>query len=341
MKEHAMDHLLIRGDARHIPLADGSVHCVVTSPPYWGLRDYGEPGQIGLEPMPDEYVCSLVTVFVEVWRVLRDDGVVWLNLGDSYAGGKIGRDDVDRPDSRQLRDGKRGRCPKVAAAAAECRHRPVPDGLKPKDLCLIPARVALALQAWGWYVRAEVIWCKGAAMPEPVIDRPTHAHETVYLLSKRERYWYDADAVREPFKGDGSFDVRAKSFADVPGSKRHKPWIGERPSKMNLPSAGRNLRSWWVINPRPFKGAHFAVMPPALAERCIRAGCPRGGVVFDPFGGAGTTAVAALALGRRAIVAELSARYLKIARRRIARPHAPPERERAAEPLPLFDGVAP
>jgi hypothetical protein len=159
-----MDHLLIRGDARHIPLADGSVHCVVTSPPYWGLRDYGEPGQIGLEPTIEEYVRSIVGVFAEVWRVLKDDGVAWLNLGDSYAGGGGGNYGVGK--SVRSQGGQQ---------VTNVKNRPGwldDNGLKPKDLCLIPARVALALQAWGWYVRAEVVWCKGSAMPESVTDRP-------------------------------------------------------------------------------------------------------------------------------------------------------------------------
>jgi DNA modification methylase len=335
MKEHAMDHLLIRGDARHIPLADGSVHCVVTSPPYWGLRDYGEPGQIGLEPTIEEYVRSIVGVFAEVWRVLKDDGVAWLNLGDSYAGGGGGNYGVGK--SVRSQGGQQ---------VTNVKNRPGwldDNGLKPKDLCLIPARVALALQAWGWYVRAEVVWCKGSAMPESVTDRPTRAHEMVYFLSKRERYWYDANAIREPHVGSAA---NPKSWADRKAMGHRGNTASLIQAGIAIPSftphsAGRNCRSWWVINPRPFKGAHFAVMPPVLAERCIKAGCPKGGVVFDPFGGAGTTAVAALALGRRAIVAELSARYLKIARRRIARPHAPPEREKAAEPLPLFDGATP
>jgi DNA modification methylase len=309
MKEHAMDHLLIRGDARHIPLADGSVHCVVTSPPYWGLRDYGEPGQIGLEPTPDEYVGSLVAVFVEVWRLLRDDGVVWLNLGDSYAAvGKSG-------------GGRQGE--KWSEAGA--------DFVGPRGGKWRPAP-------------PEVVWCKGSAMPESVTDRPTRAHEVVYLLSKRERYWYDADAVREPhmMRPQRRLSIN-RTFAPDRGKADRglrEGCLRDWASPDGHPLGG-NLRSWWVINPRPFKGAHFAVMPIALAKRCIKAGCPKGGIVFDPFGGAGTTAVAALAQGRRAIVAELSARYLKIARRRIARPHAPPEREKAAEPLPLFDGATP
>lgn len=272
----------------------GSVHCAVTSPPYWGLRNYGHEGQIGLERTPDEYVARMVEVFREVRRVLRDDGTLWLNLGDSYAmstKGSSGRGEKQVTNKGTL---------------LEDRSWAIPQGLKPKDLVGIPWRVAFALQADGWYLRSEIIWHKPNPMPESVRDRPTKAHEQVFLLAKSERYYYDADAVREPSIHAGKLvKGMGKKFAGVPGYETHV--VGDR-----MVQDRRNRRSVWSIATRPYRGAHFAVFPPKLAEPCILAGCPVGGTVLDPFAGSGTTAEVSLRLGRRAIALELNPEYARL-----------------------------
>jgi len=280
------------GDCRSVLaiLPEASVQCCVTSPPYFGLRDYGHDGQIGLEQTPDAYVAEMVAVFREVRRVLRDDGTLWLNLGDSYAadrggtyqpaetlaGGKGGR---NANGTRVNRDRYDGYNPTRNAPAI---------GLKHKDLIGIPWRVAFALQADGWYLRSDIIWHKPNPMPESVTDRPTKAHEYVFLLSKSARYHYDAKAIAEEATGRNPCNV--------------------------MP---RNARSVWTITTKPFKDAHFATMPPALAERCIKAGSKRGDMVLDPFGGAGTTGLVADRLGRDATLIELNPAYAALARRRI------------------------
>lgn len=376
------NYMILQSDARRIPLADKSVQCVTTSPPYWGLRDYGTEGQIGLESTPEEYVDVIRKVFAEVWRVLRDDGVVFLNLGDSYASKAMGY------------------------------------GLKPKDLVGIPWRAALALQSDGWYLRSDIIeevefycpcgcghvmeervwrhaqdrdiiWRKPNPMPESVTDRPTKAHEYVFLLTKGERYFYDADAVKEGFAdhrngnpgGGGAYSVGSKRMDS--GALRTGKWNEDGSA------SGRNLRSVWTIASQPYPGAHFATMPIDLATRCIKAGtsekgcCPHCGspyqritertqvkrerpndytkrsgedgtgnscantvagvdvktvgwertckcpdakpgpcVVLDPFSGAATTGVAALALNRDYIGLENNPEYIAQSVHRIERPHA-------------------
>lgn len=298
---------VITGDAleqlRAMP--DGSVHCCVTSPPYWGLRDYGVAGQIGLEESLHEFLGRLVAVFEEVRRVLRKDGTLWLNLGDAYAGSTQGR---------------RTQGPKITgrrAAAINARHRPgLSDGFKHKDLMGIPWRTALALQASGWYLRADIIWQKPNPMPESVRDRPTRCHEYLFLLTKSPRYWYDARAVREDARvGNHHRNVVRPQPSHVPGkgSAPHKGlW------KTAGKDAGRNRRSVWTIVPQPFKGAHFATFPPNLVRPCILAGCPEGGTVLDPFTGSGTTGVVALQHGRQFVGIELNPEYAEMARLRIA-----------------------
>jgi len=265
----------------------------VTSPPYFGLRDYGGVGQIGMEQTPEAYVAQLVTVFHEVWRVLRDDGTVWLNIGDSYANG-----------GRTSRDGD-GKLP-----ARQMGVRPL-DGAKPKDLLMIPARVALALQADGWWLRSAIVWHKPNPMPESVKDRPTSAYEMVFLLAKSEQYYYDADAIaevavtkdrpKEKLAGESAVDAKTRGTGNYCVTSNGR----------------RNARNVWSIIPQPFKGAHFAVMAPELARRCILAGCPEGGLVIDPFGGAGTTGLVAGELRRRATLIELNPIYADIARERM------------------------
>lgn len=254
---------LIRADARRIPLADGSVHCVATSPPYFGLRDYGADGQIGLEKSPDEYVAAVVGVFREVKRVLRDDGICWLNLGDSYAVRWSSR----RAEGRAgLGDQSRDRPSAPGSFWSAC-------GVKEKDLIGIPWRVAFALQSDGWYLRSDVVWEKPNPMPESVRDRPTKAHEYLFLLAKTARYYYDADAIREPHArlwnaktNGGSMATTRHHDSKIGGSNRHK-----RPYPEPNP-AGRNKRSVWTVATRPYRGAHFATMPPDLVRPCVRAG---------------------------------------------------------------------
>jgi DNA modification methylase len=297
---------VLQGDCRKVlaTLPAASVHTIVTSPPYYGLRDYGVDGQIGLEQTPDAYVAEMVAVFREAKRVLRDDGTLWLNLGDCYNANQGNGFDTN----------KDGGARKKAAASPKVSS----GGLPPKNLLMIPARVALALQADGWYLRSEIIWAKPNPMPESVRDRPTSAHEKVYLFAKQPRYFYDADAVREPLASATLNDKRLGAT----GTGRHRysaDGMAACPSGFtgaNL--SGRNLRNVWTITPKPFKGAHFAVFPPALVEPCIKAGCPEGGTVLDPFGGSGTTGLVANSLGRNAVLIELNPTYAAMAQERLA-----------------------
>ncbi len=279
-----MPGTILVGDCREqlATLPAQSVHCVVTSPPYWGLRDYGVSGQIGLEPTPEAYVANMVAVFREVWRVLRDDGCVWLNLGSTFASGARTSYDTDAKHAGRggtFRPGA-GRADGVVDERAQ-RNRdgvPTPPGYKPKDLVPIPWLVALALQQDGWYLRSDIIWAKGCSfgpyagnpMPESVTDRPTCAHEYVFLLAKSPRYFFDAVAVRE--KSAGAWDS-AKGFSA--GGKRgaagHSFFTGAETHKTGR-QTGRNIRSVWTIPTRSFPGSHFATFPPALVEPCVKAG---------------------------------------------------------------------
>lgn len=399
---------LIQADARRIPLADKSVHCVVTSPPYWGLRDYGTGGQIGLESTPADFVGSMVAVFREVHRVLRDDGTLWLNLGDSYcnAGSRNNGTGLDGKRRGGVADTD-GSWKDAVGTYRDIRHALKGEGIKHKDLIGIPWRVALALQSDGWYLRSEIIWHKASPMPESVTDRPTKAHEPIFLLAKEDRYFYDADAVREQPKGTDPRVARSSDdLADGPMRNSDLERFGTTRGKTNQPCshpAGANLRSVWRLSTDPYPGAHFATFPRKLVEPCIKAGtsekgcCPSCGspwrrvtersaikrqrpndfvkrsgedgtgnscantvagvsvrtigweptcgcpdhtpvpcTVFDPFNGAGTTGVVALAHGRRYVGTDLNCEYLGMARRRIDRPHAPVERPSEDVPLPLF-----
>jgi DNA modification methylase len=263
------------GDCRALlsTLPAESVQTCVTSPPYFGLRDYQVSGQIGLEPTPEEYVAEMVGVFREVRRVLRGDGTLWLNLGDSYA-----------TQSGERTRQQSGDCNRPCAEATSLPATKRPPGLKPKDLIGIPWRVAFALQADGWYLRSDIIWAKPNPMPESVTDRPTKAHEYVFLLTKSERYYWDADAVREP--NLTASNVRDKG-AERYGSEARLSPNGEGRHEWNNP-LGRNRRSVWTIATEPCRAAHFAVMPTKLVEPCILAGSRVGDLVLDPFAGAGT-----------------------------------------------------
>ena len=317
-------------------LPDASVHCCVTSPPFWGLRDYGVDGQLGLEPTPEAYVENMVRVFREVRRVLRDDGTLWLNLGDSYAANR----------SYQVSDGKH-----KVHDYGESNAQSVPPGLKPKDLVGIPWRVAFALQADGWWLRSDIIWAKPNPMPESVRDRPTKAHEYIFLLTKSARYFYDSDAVAEDaVKGpSGSHFHTGKTAEHHLGRSSDKPrkqdGHGRRHDGSNgrydfaNPADTRNRRTVWTIATRPFAEAHFAVFPPELPEICIKAECPKDGTVLDPFAGAGTTLMVALRLGRNAIGIELNPTYAEMARQRIDGDCPLFNREDEAEAQRLYDAI--
>jgi len=299
-----MSATILVGDVRTrlAEIPDGSIQTCITSPPYWGLRDYGENEQIGLEESPQEYVNSMVEVFREVWRVLRDDGTLWLNIGDSYSGsgkgpaGNLGA----AHDERNM----------------EKKHSAiVPDGLKPKDLVGIPWRVAFALQADGWYLRQDIIWAKPNPMPESVTDRCTKSHEYIFLLSKSRSYYFDNQAIKEPAVSNvGNAKIR---FGGNKYGDSNDPKHATKSGNVWKPSATRNKRDVWTINTKPFKGAHFAVMPEALVEPCVLAGSREGDVVLDPFTGSGTVAVVALANGRNFIGTELNSEYAQIAIERI------------------------
>ena len=308
---------ILLGDCRERlrGLPDGMAQTCVTSPPYFGLRDYGVDGQMGLEATPDEFIAGMVAVFREVRRVLRDDGTLWLNLGDSYANdGKWGGSTGGKHVSSLHGDSGVGRQKRTT-------------GLKPKDLIGIPWRVAFALQADGWYLRQDIIWHKPNPMPESVRDRCTKAHEYVFLLSKGPRYYFDADAIKavggrrapghKSHKGQAAYENGDAKHRTKAGLVAYAEREREREARGEV-GATRNKRSVWTVATQPFKEAHFATYPPELIEPCILAGSPRGGVVLDPFGGAGTTGLVADRLGRNAVLIELNPEYAEIARRRLA-----------------------
>lgn len=295
---------LLLGDAleqmRTLPA--GSVECIVTSPPYYGLRDYGTPGQYGLEATPAAYVETMRALFAEARRALADDGTLWLNLGDSYATQRSG-------------DGTTKRSDKKGAAAAAPVSRPA----NAKNLLGVPWRVAFALQDDGWILRNEIIWSKPNAMPESVRDRLSNRHEHLFLLTKRARYWFDLDAIREPV-----------SRAWTPGRNGTtgtygRAGVNERASRLNNGMAttspnplGANPGDVWSMATRPYPAAHFAVFPIDLPLRCIKAGCRPGGTVLDPFSGSGTTGAAARQLGRKYVGIDLNPAYHDLARERFA-----------------------
>jgi DNA modification methylase len=375
---------ILQGDVRErlAELPPNSFDCIVTSPPYWGLRDYGtakweggsgdcdhlEPknlgasrlrndgrehvdpydgekalsigrpylrecrkcgasridNQIGLEPTLTEYLDTMVAVCREMRRVLKPSGTFWLNVGDSYAANGISGLADGTLGGRNIKEHSR-------------QKKTVPAGLKPKDLGMVPNRLAIRLQEDGWYVRSEIIWAKPNPMPESVTDRPTSSHEKIWLLTKSERYWYDRDAIAEPaiysdlanqdasgFKDPRLFNGKHKDGYRTDkqrGHSRRHAGFNERWDAMGKDeqcSGMRNIRNVWTISTRPYSEAHFATFPPELAERCIKAGCPVGGHVLDPFGGAGTTGLVADRLGRHATMIELNPSYVNLIKDRIA-----------------------
>lgn len=342
-----MSITILQGDVREVLPSLPSDHfdCCVTSPPYWGLRDYGVSGQIGLELTLAEYLETMVGVCREIRRVLKPEGTFWLNIGDSYAANRGGT----VPPAETLAGGVGGwtdegeRVNRGRRDGYNPSRDPKGHGLKHKDLCMVPNRLAILLQEDGWYVRSEIIWHKPNPMPESVRDRPTSAHEKVWLLTKSERYFYDAESVKEPaiYEGlTGQDESGFKNPANFSGKHAATPSVrNQRPSKdkqrghsrrhagfndrwdamdrSQQCSGFRNVRNVWSIATRPFAGAHFATMAPELAERCVSAGSPAGGSVLDPFGGAGTTGLIADRLGRRATLIELNRDYIGIAKSRI------------------------
>jgi DNA modification methylase len=301
-----------QGDALTIlkTMPSESVHCCITSPPYWGLRDYGVDGQLGLEKTPEEYVAKMVTIFREVRRALRDDGTLWLNLGDSYVASATG----SLSSQPSLLEGGR-----ATQEAASMRPSKRVAGLKPKDLVGIPWMVAFALRADGWYLRQDIIWHKPNPMPESVTDRCTKAHEYVFLLSKSAKYFYDAESIKE--KTDNRYEWQAQPYKCGDLTIHHR---ASNPVKIDEPG-WRNRRSVWTIPSAPYRGAHFATFPEKLIEPMVLAGCPKGGTVLDPFFGSGTVGVVAKRLGCEFIGIELNPKYVEMARARIA-----------AEPPTLF-----
>jgi DNA modification methylase len=342
-------------------LEAGSVQCCVTSPPYWGLRDYGtatweggdvgcdhyppqsqgENGQradrtftavvpykllcakcgarridsqLGLESTPEEYVAKMVAVFREVWRVLRDDGTLWLNMGDSYAtSNPAGRRDSGNGTSQKFGDHEINGSFGVSTRANA--------GLKPKDLCMMPARLAMALQSDGWYLRSDIIWNKPNPMPESCTDRPTKAHEYIFLLAKQEKYFYAAEAIREAVSMTEGAIGRRKSFDT---SKIIKELVlkangsrpGGPPGERDPDATHRNKRSVWTVATQPYSEAHFATFPEEIPKLCILAGSKPGDIILDPFAGSGTTGQVAIELGRKAILIELNPQYVGLIRDR-------------------------
>ncbi|MBU2704131.1 DNA modification methylase [Sporomusaceae bacterium BoRhaA] len=312
-------------------LSAKSIHCCVTSPPYWGLRDYGVVGQMGLEETPEEYIAKMVQAFREVWRVLRDDGTLWLNLGDSYATGTK----AERQQSKNPGVGANN-----LAAQNSVRRIGTPKGLKTKDLVGIPWMVAFALRADGWYLRSDIIWAKSNPMPESVTDRPTKAHEYIFLLSKSANYYYDAEAIAEPVtkstvkrlnqdvehqigsarvldKTNGNMKAVAPRFGGNKYTRDPDAFYRTKSGNIYEYHDKRNKRTVWTVATKPYKEAHFATYPPELIEPCILAGCPVGGIVLDPFVGSGTTLEVAAKLGRNSVGIELNPDYINLIEKRV------------------------
>lgn len=334
---------ILQGDCREVlkTLPEKSVQCCVTSPPYWGLRDYGHADQIGQEATPEAYMAAMVGVFTEVWRVLKDDGTLWLNLGDTYASAWScnRRNEIG---NGSLENGSR-----------PFRQNRLDAGVKEKDLIGIPWIVAFALQRHGWYLRQDIIWAKPNPMPESVTDRCTKSHEYIFLLSKSPRYYYDNEAIKEPasdsFKNDSRWETGPTTHNDKNGYELSGAQNPKNPHSVFLKGRGGknafrgqdhfregdgpanregrdmtdvgasvfcNKRSVWTVTAQPYKEAHFATFPPDLIKPCILAGSRAGDMVLDPFGGSGTTGEVALELGRRATLIELNPDYVKLIEKR-------------------------
>ena len=313
-------------------LEDNSIDCVVSSPPYFGLRDYGVDGQFGLEKTYHDYLANTVKVFETFKPKLKDTATIWWNVGDSYSSGKR-----TSTTNQSLRGDKN----------YGVTRTPVQNGIKEKDLLMIPNRVAIVLQDAGWYIRSEIIWHKPNPMPESVRDRPTSCHEKIWLITKNKKYYYDHEAIKEPITDTTAIRLLQKNINNQKGSLRgnggmksngNMKAMGRKKFDKNMGGSGtsfvdhsgykkadgsyminstRNKRNVWTITTKPFKDAHFATFPKDLIEPCIKAGCPEGGVVLDPFGGSGTTGIVAALNNRNAILIELNQNYIDIANKRI------------------------
>ena len=321
---------IINGNSLEVlkSLPDNSIDCCVTSPPYYALRDYGCDGQIGLEETPEKYIESLCDVFSEVRRVLTPEGTLWLNIGDSYNGNKVGNTEVVK---------------NKKVSESNDFHKKLWGGAKPKDLIGIPWMLAFALRSQGWYLRQDIIWQKPNPMPESVTDRCTKSHEYIFLLSKRQKYYFDYEAIQEPCadqsrtnyacgnrtnginkdRNDNDFGERSKNWK--PRTKNCQ-YDGQKPNSFHLSRENgepdkeyyvRNKRDVWSVNVKPCSEAHFATYPFELIKPCILAGCPENGIVLDPFMGSGTTAIVARSLNRNYLGVELNPEYIKIAHKRL------------------------
>jgi len=297
---------------------DGVIDCCVTSPPYWGLRDYGVEGQLGLEKTPEEYVAKMVAVFGEVKRVLKPEGTLWLNLGDSYFHSQ-------RNDRNGLSTGLVKRNDKFNREGVSKKYNH--DTIKEKDLCGIPWMVAFALRADGWYLRQDIIWHKPNPMPESVTDRCTKAHEYIFLLSKNKKYYYDNEAIREEAKPENMGKMSAPKL----GKHRMSDPYSQQNVKQYDEIKGANKRSVWTVTTKPYSEAHFATFPPDLIEPCILAGCPKSGIVFDPFMGSGTVAEVAIKHGRDYIGCELNPEYIGLGRVKAAETGVPVKEQKIGQ----------
>lgn len=334
---------IIQGNSLDVlrSMPDGVIDCCVTSPPYWGLRDYGHSDQLGLEPTPELYVQHITEIFNEIKRVLKPAGTLWLNLGDSYNGSGGAGGDYSKGGLKEGQPKYKGRNVKT---------------YKPKDLIGIPWMVAFALRSTGWYLRSDIIWHKPNPMPESVTDRPTKSHEYIFLLSKSQKYYYDYEAILQPVAdstiGRGPVDFggkKGREYKPVKGDPNYRngseqwgrtydyskgkkksfknlEYDGQQPNSFHLNGLNgngdefypvRNKRSVWTVTTKPYKEAHFATYPQELIVDCIKAGCPEGGIVLDPFMGAGTTAVVARKLNRNYVGIELNPKYIEIANKRL------------------------
>ena len=321
---------IINGNSLEVlkSLPDNSIDCCVTSPPYYALRDYGCDGQIGLEETPEKYIESLCDVFSEVRRVLTPEGTLWLNIGDSYNGNKVGNTEVAK---------------NKKVSESNDFHKKLWGGAKPKDLIGIPWMLAFALRSQGWYLRQDIIWHKPNPMPESVTDRCTKSHEYIFLMSKSQKYYFDYEAIQEPCadqsrtnyacgnrtnginkdRNDNDFGERSKNWK--PRTKNCQ-YDGQKPNSFHLSRENgepdkeyyvRNKRDVWSVNVKPCSEAHFATYPFELIKPCILAGCPENGIVLDPFMGSGTTAIVARSLNRNYLGVELNPEYIKIAHKRL------------------------
>jgi DNA modification methylase len=304
------DGVLYHGDSQAVLswLPDNSADSCITSPPYYGLRNYQAPGQIGIEETPEEYIKHLLSVFKEIKRSLKPEGTLWLNLGDTYNSSTPGSRDSERWPKQARND--------------HVTQKIMVKELKPKDLIGIPWRVAFALQANGWWLRQDIVWAKPNPMPESVKDRCTKAHEYIFLLTKSLDYYFDSEAIQEPADYDGRKDCQFKGSEKYKDSTQtfsargHQRWRYD-----NAGNPIRNKRSAWNVPTQKLREAHFAVFPEKLIEPCILAGCPEGGVVIDPFMGSGTTAIVSKKLNRKFIGIDINAEYLRISRKRIDNAH--------------------